>query len=600
MQTQKILKNITALALILSIVPAYAATPNDPASASLTTGGDTPHLANQTLDGSFTPASPEDGDGDDVSYVYNWYQSRTSGSGFGQSATNVFIDDANLVNYLPMNDDALDYAGTFDGTVDGATLTTGDGGMIDEAYSFDGVNDSISFGSSEAIDTLFNGQNQFTFAAWYYLDDTSTYRTFFTKGDVGAGSDYSGSIGFIYDSYHGKYIFTIYDNDSDTTSHDKDYLASWSSGSFPTGEWAHIAITYNPNTVSAEAYVNGNLVAGKTIIDQGATAYDASTPITQNADDDLYIGDKFLTGNSPYSGKFDEVQFYDRVLDASSVEKLYYGGSLAGEDLASDITSPGDYWKLGVKGCDTSGCSAETFATEILISGISTGTSPGPFMTAHTSGNPIGRMSVSNPSTTVGLMHKGLILDLPCKSKYYNATTSRIDDRTPYRNHGTNNGAILSNTYVTFDGSSQYIQVPNLDRTTFTFATWVKRDGNPVTDEGILVSSVFDGWGIYFKTSDQIGFGKIGDSEVYSDTAITDTLWHHIILTYDGSTVKYYIDGAADGTDSYSKTFDSSGANYTLGSQGAAVYLDGDMSGVKLYDRVFTAADVKRLYEKGR
>ena len=64
--------------------------------------------------------------------------------------------------------------------------------------------------------------------------------------------------------------------------------------------------------------------------------------------------------------------------------------------------------------------------------------------------------------------------------------------------------------------------------------------------------------------------------------------------------MKYYIDGAADGTDSYSKTFDSSGANYTLGSQGAAVYLDGDMSGVKLYDRVFTAADVKRLYEKGR
>jgi len=499
-----------------------------------------------------------------------------------------------------MNDDALDYAGTFDGTVDGATLTTGDGGMIDEAYSFDGVNDSISFGSSEAIDTLFNGQNQFTFAAWYYLDDTSTYRTFFTKGDVGAGSDYSGSIGFIYDSYHGKYIFTIYDNDSDTTSHDKDYLASWPAESFPTGEWAHVAITYDPNTVNAEAYVNGTLVTGKTVIDQGVTAYTASTPITQNADDDLYIGDHFLTGNSPYDGKFDEVQFYDRVLDSSSVEKLYYGGALAGEDISSDITNIGDYWQLGIKSCDASECGAETLSSEIIISGISTGTAPGTFITVNTNGNPSGRMSIGNPKSIVGALNKGLLVDIPCKSKYYNATTSRIDNRTPLNYHGTNNNATVNNTHCTFSGSSQYIEVPNLDQNTFTMATWVKRDSNPGGEEALFVSAVSNGWGVYFQGDDNIGFGKIGVSEVNSDSTITDTLWHHIVVSYDGSTVSYYIDGITDGTDSYSQTFDNSDENYTLGSQGTSLYLDGDMSGVKFYNRVLSVTEVTRLYDKGR
>ena len=65
-------------------------------------------------------------------------------------------------------------------------------------------------------------------------------------------------------------------------------------------------------------------------------------------------------------------------------------------------------------------------------------------------------MSIAKLST----VYKGLILDLPLTTQYYNANTNIFKDRTPYRNHGTNvSGSVgenyteLSNQYISFTSS---------------------------------------------------------------------------------------------------------------------------------------------------
>lgn len=67
-----------------------------------------------------------------------------------------------LVAYYPFNGDAKDYSGNGnDGTINGATLV---GGVVGQAYSFDGVNDYISFPSS--VSSALHGGSEATIEFW--------------------------------------------------------------------------------------------------------------------------------------------------------------------------------------------------------------------------------------------------------------------------------------------------------------------------------------------------------------------------------------------------------------------------------------------------
>ena len=118
-----------------------------------------------------------------------------------------------LVAYYPINGNANDESGNENhGTVHGATLVEDRFGNANSAYSFDGVDDIINLGSPQALDDVFDGVHDFTFSAWYILEDTLTYRTLFTKGNVGDCCDYSGALAWTYDMYHGEYVFSICDS----------------------------------------------------------------------------------------------------------------------------------------------------------------------------------------------------------------------------------------------------------------------------------------------------------------------------------------------------------------------------------------------------
>ena len=77
-----------------------------------------------------------------------------------------------------------------------------------------------------------------------------------------------------------------------------------------------------------------------------------------------------------------------------------------------------------------------------------------------------------------------------------------------------------------------------------------------------------------------------------------DTDWHHICYTYDGSTLKGYIDAVELVSESKSSTFGTGGPNdFFAGSGGGAAFAGGRIRDVFINTTAISASDVKRLYD---
>ncbi|MBI2076265.1 MAG: LamG domain-containing protein [Candidatus Aenigmarchaeota archaeon] len=133
---------------------------------------------------------------------------------------------------------AKDETGRFNGTVDGATWTTGKYG---NALSFDGVNDAVvvSSSSTEGI------TNQITLEAWVYP----------TKYGRIIGRYGSGSLSYLL-TFEGAGL-ALYINSPSSGN------AARSDGTVPLNAWTHIAATYDGSTV--KFYINDVLDSTKSL-----------------------------------------------------------------------------------------------------------------------------------------------------------------------------------------------------------------------------------------------------------------------------------------------------------------------------------------------
>jgi hypothetical protein len=74
-----------------------------------------------------------------------------------------------LIGYWPFSGNANDSSGNnYNGTVNGATLTTDQNGNVNSAYSFDGVNDFISLASYN----FFSGNSTRSISFWIQTNQT--------------------------------------------------------------------------------------------------------------------------------------------------------------------------------------------------------------------------------------------------------------------------------------------------------------------------------------------------------------------------------------------------------------------------------------------
>ncbi len=163
----------------------------------------------------------------------------------------------------------------------------------------------------------------------------------------------------------------------------------------------------------------------------------------------------------------------------------------------------------------------------------------------------------------------------------------------------------VANKALSFNGTTQYVTTTNLDLNILTFAGWIKRGDKAATCgiatcDRLIGCNGSNGWAVYFQgnTSDKIEFGKVGVWERGSTATITDTAWHHIAVTYNGTTIYFYIDGLLDSTSTYADTFNSSSVTYSIGTiiNGYTQFFNGSMDELRVYNRVLSPTEIWHIY----
>lgn len=197
-----------------------------------------------------------------------------------------------LVSYWPFTGNADDAVGGNNGTIYGATATTGVKGITNTAYAFNGVNDYINAGDNGNTDI---GLSDFTVAGWVKTTTGGSYKRLLDK-------NYStGYCVFINGNRLGMSIAGLYTNNINGKN-------------LNDGEWHHIVVVFNRST-NAVYYVDG-------VTDGTPTNISSKVAVNLNNATNLWIG-YGTTPDGLFNGSIDQVRIYNRALTSDEVLAIY-------------------------------------------------------------------------------------------------------------------------------------------------------------------------------------------------------------------------------------------------------------------------------------
>jgi len=200
----------------------------------------------------------------------------------------------NLLSYWKFDTDPNDSVGSNDGTVTSATLTTGDGGKVDECYNYGGLSTGkyIVFGDP-VIDTT---STDWSVNIWGNMEDDSGDNFFISNAD----SDFNN--GFMMYWRSTRTVIKV-DNSNMIPTH-----------TFNEGTWYMHTLTFNQSSNLISYYIDGTFKQSATL-----------TPGT--ATQDLVVGTMHPSNNRVCSGLYDELGVWDKILTTDEITDLYNSGS---------------------------------------------------------------------------------------------------------------------------------------------------------------------------------------------------------------------------------------------------------------------------------
>jgi hypothetical protein len=176
----------------------------------------------------------------------------------------------------------------------------------------------------------------------------------------------------------------------------------------------------------------------------------------------------------------------------------------------------------------------------------------------------------------------------------------------------------FSQTSCLFDGSNEYVTMGNaselsFERTdAFSVSCWFKLDPG---DSGYLMSKMDagpTGYGLFADSSNTRIYIQDTSSfqiEVTTTSAYDDGIWHHVVVTYDGTSlasgISIYIDGSSVGTSTVDDTLGTNSilntASFNVSSRtdGAAGLMDGKIDEAAVYDKELSSGEVAAIYNGG-
>lgn len=164
--------------------------------------------------------------------------------------------------------------------------------------------------------------------------------------------------------------------------------------------------------------------------------------------------------------------------------------------------------------------------------------------------------------------------------------------------------------FETSDGADSIdVGTFDLTGTGVTLAAWIKPE-NDGTDQRIITKSSSNATvDHYWQLNHEVGSTELriragGTTERLNvSTSLVVGHWYHLVGTYDGTTLRLYLDGVEVGSMVHSvggAVSTSSSMPVTIGDSpiGGRAY-DGEMDDVRVYDRALSATDVETLFNNG-
>lgn len=479
-----------------------------------------------------------------------------------------------------------------EGVVNGATWTPA--GHRGGAYSFDGVNDEIRVPNHPSL----NPTNGITLSAWVSIAGTGTYNGIvMLKGSQPGGN--AGQYGLLYraqvsQGFNGRMSFSIATSQTGW----QDYL---SSSNISLSTWHHLAGCYASGDL--RFYIDGQPA-------RGAMSNIVGRLLAMTGD--LFIGSEHSFPSAEYfRGRIDEVRVYDRALPASEV-------ALLASDLSAPV--PVQMVESGGGACPgtlsrtwtaTDACGNSTSATQIITlqpapAPTLAGVPPDLVLNFGDPVPPAPLVTATSQCERAAEPSAGLLLYYP----FTEADTAVVQDYSGHGHTGTVVGAVFTTNgfqggAFSFDGSGDRIRVgrpPALVSglsNRFTMSAWVF----PHTVQDRYVAgrgrNANNDAVMYVHNSGKvIWIVKVAGQEriIFSPQSYPVNAWSHMAMTFDGSVLKCFIDGALAVASNITGAIEDNGNDFVIGDRHTLdrSYM-GRIDEVRVYDRALSDGEVAVL-----
>ena len=205
-----------------------------------------------------------------------------------------------LISWLPADGNTDDIIGSNDGVIiDGVTFVPG---MVDEAFSFDGINDLVSIPPDPSLPELNESR---TIDMWVFTRPTSwdfDQNTIFYSGALGG----FGIFALDMHTFPEMQFFAF--------GHEIEFDAG-----VPLEGWVHVAVTYDNTTQRVDVYTQGVLRTG--------AAPASPSPLNTTPGNPFLIGTAGPPFNDFFDGLIDEVEIFDRALSATEIQDIFNAGA---------------------------------------------------------------------------------------------------------------------------------------------------------------------------------------------------------------------------------------------------------------------------------
>ena len=552
-----------------NFVPLYGSTVNDGlwhnfvfAYDSTTSGGPSKGTFRAYVDGALTITFDMSSTGSQ-SYAINTIKSIGAYEGGSIRFFNGSIDQVNVFDY-ELSQDQVTQLGA-------------------EGYAFKFNSSRIAVGLENTLNL--GGASKYSTSIW------------FKKTGANAGT---AMWGYNYGDANGSGFYYWFTGGDLRVAVGKDGLSSGfayytiSSGLVPIGKWHHVVMVFDGTETGNDilkVYQNGVVATGTYT---NTSAFPTTLP-SYSSSRQVYLGQLQLGNGSfgfNFEGELSNVQQWsDTALTLDNAKTLYNKGlplkTLASIPESSNLEA---WWKLD----NTATLSGSTWSVPDASANSNTGTSSGMTASSLVASDINGEL-IANPMITS-----------PKPIAYYQLGDQSVDNGANYL---VPNNSLSDYVFNFIKANNSFIDTNStFTFTSFTISTWFKR----ATSSGaqyIVSSRTGSGGGsrgIAIYTSGgliQCDVYNSGSTQVYAGSIVND-VWYNVVMTYDGSVLKGYLNGAPfSGLASKAGVYGPSAANMAVGKYTyTSAPFDGEISNFQTFNTALPGTgsnSVETLYNNG-